>query len=93
MSGSCVIDAGCAASAGLYCNLTGQDTVIFNAIGSLKPGKCYCKPYYYYASAILGCQPQLLINDFCTATAYPSECLSESNLYCDSAQDKCKFIY
>jgi hypothetical protein len=89
MKGSCVIDAGCSSSLGLYCNLTGQDTVIFNGIASLRPGKCYCKPYYYFKSTSVGCIAQLTLNATCNATAYPGQCLSESGLYCDSTYSAC----
>lgn len=87
LGGLCVIDAGCSTSLGLYCNLTGQDTLIFNGTGSLKPGKCYCKPYFYFGS--LGCVAQLTINGTCNPLAYPGQCLSESDLYCDSTYLEC----
>ena len=86
------MDAGCSPSLGLYCNLTGQDVVVNNGLGSLKPGICYCQPYYYYVSSTTGCMPQLLNGITCNSTAYPGQCLDQSGLYCDSLTSKCKCL-
>jgi hypothetical protein len=88
-------DSGCRTSSGLYCNMTGQYTNIWNW-NIEYVGRCFCKPNYYWSNSY--CMPQLTFGGNCTSNSlsYVYQCNYDySYLYCDTSTPipyKCKCL-
>ena len=69
--------------------MTGQYTDFNN----INEGKCVCKPYYYWTGGTTGCTPQLTYSTQCSSfsptNSLNSQCLDQTDLYCDSTSCKC----